>query len=215
MTKFPSPCGDLVGKVVHLPRLWASPAHQGCFRPLAGIWWGKWDKLQDYFYMGELQWFPSPCGDLVGKVPFSILAVTKNSPSFRPLAGIWWGKPGTTRRRVLGASAKAGFRPLAGIWWGKIRKGTKPEKDTVGYWFPSPCGDLVGKDHCHPRGGWHGPTMGFPSPCGDLVGKALLVILGISTTTVVGFRPLAGIWWGKSPLSNPYATWDSSFKSTH
>ena len=64
----------------------------------------------------------------------------------------------------------SGFRPLAGIWWGKM---VLRHLLTKIPWFPSPCGDLVGKDDNGKLEASNAEDVKFPSPCGDLVGKAV------------------------------------------
>ena len=111
--------------------------------------------------------------------------------SFRPLAGIWWGKQDVT---LLIQDTQEGFRPLAGIWWGKFFHWLCIRNSWL--LFPSPCGDLVGKDEGEDiRGGL--TFLTFPSPCGDLVGKGSSMGSLSTNLLLMRFRPLAGIWWGK------------------
>ena len=119
---------------------------------------------------------------------------------FRPLAGNWLGKNVVTRDVVTDAQYLS-FRPLAGNWLGKFLEGTANRVGTFPE-FPSPCGELVGKDV---RLAIYGTLILFlfPSPCGELVGKVVPLALE-QTSESVGFRPLAGNWLGKATDQSPY-----------
>ena len=136
---FPSPCGDLVGKVTK-EEVEQDPFLG--FRPLAGIWWGKNNqllttinsqgrvsvplrgfggervtKIAEVYNFVQNAKFPSPCGDLVGKVSGKLAKAIYDKVSV-PLRG-FGGESGAPAQTV-GITSPSGL-------------------------FPSPCGDLVGK----------------------------------------------------------------------
>ena len=178
MSRFPSPCGDVVLKSRR--RLWVS------LTPMK---------------------FPSPCGDvlyspppsdggggercepvgaLTADVTFSRWRYADRSrrpfhhASHGPPPPLWQGRLGFVRSVPLRG---CGFEIML------MRKSAQ-----IRLKFPSPCGDVVLKF----SDSWNEyakALAGFPSPCGDVVLKYSRIHRQFLFRFRSGFRPLAKMWF--------------------